>query len=178
MAFLFHWRAELATKKRITKIKDSSVRIPADVLDALFLNEGDSVAFIEENNRFYIRKTSRAEKPGEGPADDVPPPPTFEEQAKSAPALNSDMFEAVQNALKDPALMKQLQDIGKQVFGDMTKIFGDMGKMIDPNNPPKDSASKDSIPKKKKDGDLGKKKGADPDEEDDEEGEGYKIDID
>jgi hypothetical protein len=168
----------LAPKKRIAKIKDGLIKLPSDVLDALFLNEGDYIAFIEENGRFYIRRTTQMVDTESTREEDVPPPPTFEEKASSTPpAFNvENMVDAVQSALKDPALMKQLQEIGKQVFGDVTKIFGDLNKTPVPTKH-QDPSNADS-PKK---GDSSKAKRPshdDHDNDDPDEADGYKIDID
>ena len=113
------------------KIKNGQVKLPEEIMDLLFLNEGDFVLFTVENNRVYLRKTRKQTEPVEETTNEktTPPPPTFEEQASimnDTPNIGTDpanFMNAIQDALKDPNVMKMVQDTAKQLFGG----FGDLG---------------------------------------------------
>ena len=116
----------------VKKIEKGSITLDESIMDNLFLNEGDYIAFVEENNKIYIRKTRKPQVTDEKGTNEIPPPPTFEEKSSEfseGPKIGgNNIMDAVQDALKNPEMMKMFQDTAKQLFS----AFGDLGN-IDPN---------------------------------------------
>ncbi|OLS25858.1 MAG: hypothetical protein HeimC3_11320 [Candidatus Heimdallarchaeota archaeon LC_3] len=117
----------------VKKITKGSINLDDSIMDNLFLNEGDYLAFVEENNKIYIRKTRKPQITDENESNQIPTPPTFEEKSSEfsgEPNIGgNNILDAVQDALKNPEMMKMFQDTAKQLFS----AFGDMGNVLDPN---------------------------------------------
>ena len=188
------------------KIKNGQVKLPEEIMDLLFLNEGDYVLFTIENNRVYLRKTRKQAGSTEETTinDKAPPPPTIEEQASNindTPKIENDptnFMNAVQDALKDPNIMKMVQDMAKQfsgAFGDLGKMMNNMGTMKNPIDDEDEEDEEDEEEEKReydtdnrtedrsedKDKNAGMKKNKEKskkdDDEDDNGDEGYRIPI-
>lgn len=153
------------------KIKNSSIRLPDDFLDHFLLNEGDFVALIEEDGKFYLRKTRETAEDHE--TEDVSenssstgevPPKTFDEIMQEAQkqfangGVPDDIMKTLQETLNDPEMMKKIQEMTMSFF----KGF----------NPAPPAPSKDDSSSKNK-----KTKKSEDDEDNDDEGDGFKIDI-
>jgi antitoxin component of MazEF toxin-antitoxin module len=123
------------TKIPAAKVIGGKIRLPEELMDKLFLNEGDYVLFVvDENNRIYLRKTKKPGSTDEDLNEEIPPPPTFEESAQKQNASPPNMginniLDAVQDALKDPNVLKMVQDTAKQLSG----ALGDVFRALDPS---------------------------------------------
>ena len=65
----------------VKKIEKGSITLDESIMDNLFLNEGDYIAFVEENNKIYVRKTRKPQVTDQKDSNEIPPPPTFEEKS-------------------------------------------------------------------------------------------------
>jgi len=158
------------------KVKDSSIRLPDEFLDHFLINEGDYIALIEEDGKFYLRKTREIPKNESDDFQDVKseegqiPPKTFDEIMREAQkqfaggdVLPEDIMKSLQDTLKDPEMMKKIQDMAMGFF---------KGFSVPPS--PDDTNQNSTSPKKEE-----KKKTKDTKDDDDEEDTegGFKIDI-
>ncbi len=155
------------------KIKNSSIRLPDDFLDSLLLNDGDYLLIVEENGRYYLRKTRRrTDTP-----DAETPPKTFEEllgDSKGKPSIDAikgmnpnDLMKMMEDTLKDPQLRDLVEKTAKGIF----KAF---------SFPSSDSANAEDEAKKTTNK-SGKNKSENTDEDDpeeDDENSGVNINID
>jgi hypothetical protein len=159
----------------VKKVSKGSINLDDSILDYLFVNEGDYIAFVEENNKIYIRKTRKPQETSDKTENEVPPPPTFEEKTaefSGTPNIaGNNIFDAVQDALKNPETMKMFQDTAKQLFS----ALGDIGKVVDPTKTKKDSKN-NSDENKESDNDTTDDEDFDDDEDSDDEGFQVKID--
>ena len=149
------------------KIKNSSIKLPDEFLDTLLLNDGDFLVLVEENGKYYIRKTfeSSHEEPESTDSEQKPPPPSMDEMMKKVQEQFSEMpnlggganefMKTIENTLNNPEMMKKIQEMAKDMF----KGF------VDQN-------TADSNDEKKNDEDE------EDDEDEDDDGTAYKIDID
>ena len=148
------------------KVKNGQIRLPEEFLDQFLINDGDFLLIVEEDGRFYIRKTrepvsEESETESEAPKE---APKTFDEIMKEAQEqigggmLPEDIMKTMQDTLSDPEMMKKIQDMAMNLF----KGFS--------TPPDTDSSESDKPPKKN----VKKDKG-DSDDDDD---EGFKINID
>jgi len=157
------------------KIKNSSIRLPDDFLDSLLLNDGDYLLIVEENGRYYLRKTRRrTDTP-----DAETPPKTFEEllgDSKGKPSIDAikgmnpnDLMKMMEDTLKDPQLRDLVEKTAKGIF----KAF---------SFPSSDSANAEEEDEAKKTTNKsGKNKSENTDEDDpeeDDENSGVNINID
>ena len=143
-------------------VKNSSIRLPDEFLDIFLINDGDNLVIVEEDGRYYLRKTfdtSKEKTSSQEEASAPPPPPSIDEMMKKAseqfsqmPNLGPDLMKTVEDTLSNPEMMKKLQEMAKTMF----KGF------VDPNASENQTPEEESI----------------NDEEDDDEDEnGFKIDI-
>lgn len=162
------------------KVKNSSIRLPDEFLDHFLINEGDYIALIEENGKFYLRKTrdvpgdeSEEEQETESTNSQVPPR-TFDEimreaqkQFSNGEMVPDDIMKSVQDALKDPDMMKKIQDMAMGLF---------KGFSFPPSSDnTTDDSNTTSKPKPKK---TSKKDDDDDDSDDDEDSDSsFKINI-
>ena len=151
------------------KIKNGSIRLPDEFLDQLLLNDGDYLLIVEEDGRFYIRKTRETsfdDDQTETSKDEAPK--TFDEIMKEAQkqfggeTLPEDLMKQLQSTLQDPDMMKKIQDMAMGIF---------KGFSVPPTDPDEETDSTtDDKPSKKK----STKK---DDDDDDDSDDGFKIDI-
>ena len=164
--------AKILSVKKITK---GTITLDESILDYLFLNEGDYIAFVEENNKIYLRKTRKSQTQSEAEDNESPPPPTFEEKTaefSGIPNMNSsNIFDAVQEAMKNPEMMKMFQDTAKQLFS----AFGDLGKNLDPNKIKKKGEQEEDDDEFEDD--FYDVDDSENDKDDDDNDEGFKVDI-
>ena len=146
------------------KVKNSSIRLPDEFLDNLLINDGDFLVVVEDNGRFYLRKTfaSTDEEESNKDQESSPPPPSIDEMMKKAqsqfsemPNLGGDFMKTIENTLNNPEMMKKIQDMAKGMF----KGF------VTPEEEGSDTNTDEDDPE-------------DETDEEDDENTGYKIDID
>lgn len=149
------------------KVTNSSIRLPDGFLDALLLNDGDYLVIVEEDGKFFIRKTygSGVEEPDQTNSASDSPPPSIDEMMKKAqeqlsglPLGGEDLMKTVENTLKDPKMMKKIQEMAEGMF-----------KAINQNNPQTHKGNKATESKKKNE--------EEDDEDDDDDESGFKINI-
>ncbi len=161
----------------VKKIAKGTITLDESIMDNLFLNEGDYIAFVEENNKIYIRKTRKPQVTDEKNSKEVPPPPTFEEKSSEfsdGPNVGgNNILDAVQDALKNPEMMKMFQDTAKQLFS----AFGDVGNIMDPNKAKKKAEAED-LEEEDEDFDGDYDIDDDDDSEDDDSDKEFKVKID
>ena len=83
----------------------------------------------------------------------------------------NNIFDAVQDALKNPETMKMFQDTAKQLFS----ALGDIGKVVDPT---KTKKSPDEDPNEEDDSDDDNDENNDFDDDEDTDDEGFQVKID
>jgi antitoxin component of MazEF toxin-antitoxin module len=155
------------------KVKNSSIRLPDEFLDHLLVNDGDHLVLIEdENGKFYIRKTRETsfdeEEPEKVKSGSQTPPKTFDEIMKEAQkqfggvegVIPEDIMKSLQETLKDPEMMKKIQDM---TFG-FLKGFSQSPPPPSKPNPDQKSNKKENMKQ-------------DDDKDDESSDEGFKINI-
>ena len=160
-----NWLYHIFMKKfKPIKVKNGQIRLPDEFLDQLLINDGDFLLIVEEDGRFYIRKTR--ESPDETEPESETPkeaPKTFDEIMRDAQEqigsgmLPEDIMKSMQDTLQNPEMMKKIQDMAMNLF---------KGFSVPPN-----SESSEPVKKPKKDTNKSK------DEDDDDDDEGFKINI-
>lgn len=153
------------------KIKNGSIRLPEEFLDQLLLNDGDYLLIVEEDGRFYIRKTRETsfdDDQTETTKDEAPK--TFDEIMKEAQKqfggenLPEDLMKQLQSTLQDPEMMKKIQDMAMGIF---------KGFSVPPTGSDEESESESTDEKKS----TKKKTTKKDDDEGDDGDDGFKINI-
>lgn len=152
------------TKFNPIKIKNSSIQLPDEFLDALLLNDGDHLLIVEDNGRFYIRKTRQTVSES---TKNKSPPKTFDELASETQGMNANnLMKMMEDTLKNPEMRKMVEETAKGLFKAFS--FPPQSKTSEDNE---ESNEKSETDLKQKD----KQSKEDDDEDSDE--EGHKIDI-
>ena len=148
----------------IVKIKNQSIKLPTEFMDALLLNDGDYLMFVHENGRYYIRKTRQTAS--ESTKDEIPPK-TFDELASDAQGMDpNNLMKMMEDTLKNPEMRKMVEETARGLF----KAF---------SFPPQSQTSEDNEESNEKsETDLKQKdKQSKEDDDEDNDEEGHKIDI-
>ncbi len=157
------------------KVKNGSIRLPEDFLDQLLINDGDHLLIVEEDGRFYIRKTRETSfDDDQTETQKEEAPKTFDEIMREAQRqfgggenIPEDLMKNLQNTLQDPEMMKKIQDMAMGIF---------KGFSVPPSQPTDktESTDKDTSVKKKK---SKSKDEEDDGDDDDDSDDGFKINI-
>lgn len=106
------------------KIRNGKIQLPEAFLDALLLNDGDNLVLVEEQGRYYLRKTRETSyEEEEPPKRKTDPPKTFEElmreaQSQAGPGMTdpADLMDVLQKSLNDPETMNKIQNMAMGFF--------------------------------------------------------------
>ena len=122
------------TEFKPIKINNSSIRLPDEFLDSLLLNDGDYLLIVEENGRYYLRKTRKTIDTPEAES----PPKTFEELVggpQGQPSIDAikgmdpnDLVKMMEDTLKDPQLRDLVEKTAKNIFKAFTLPGSDSDK--------------------------------------------------
>ena len=110
------------------KVRDDRVILPPDVLDFLFLEEGDNIEFFEESGRIFLRRASRYD---EGKDSGFPRRESFASEPPSIPSATelTDLIGSLAKSLGlpvndiDPEMLKNALDTMTGEIGRFAQEF-------------------------------------------------------